>query len=239
MFLLRYRKTSLGPAWILAGPAAFILILGTLFGNVMGHQPAKFVPHLAVGLIVWQYLVSIASTAPRLYIAHRASLMLGHANHMQLVMRAIFSSLLMSLHHTIIIIAVMLIYRVAPTASLFYLIPAGLLMFAHSVWMLVMLGILGARYRDLSEVVEMVMRIAFLATPIIWMVGEEHGRGSIVGVYLVLNPFYHVLEPVRGAILGTPIDPLSWVISAAIAVGGLLLANILYKRYRHLVVLWI
>ena len=26
---------------------------------------------------------------------------------------------------------------------------------------------------------------------------------------------------------------------AAIAVGGLLLANILYKRYRHLVVLWI
>ena len=58
----------------------------------------------------------------------------------------------------------MLIYRVAPTASLFDLIPAGLLMFAHSVWMLVMLGILGARYRDLSEVVEMVMRIAFLAT---------------------------------------------------------------------------
>lgn len=239
MFLLRYRKTIIGPLWILAGPAAFILILGTLFGNVMGHQPAIYVPHLAVGLIVWQYLVSIAGTASRLYPLHRASLMLGKPNHMKLVMRTVFTSLLMSLHHAVIIIAVMMIYRIAPTISLLYLIPAGLLMFAHSVWILVTLGILGARYRDLGEVVEMVMRIAFLATPIIWMVGEEQGRGSIVGVYLVLNPFYHVLEPVRSAILGHDIDPLSWVISTAIAVCGLALANTLYRRYRHLVVLWI
>lgn len=236
-FLLRYRKTFLGPLWIIAGPAMFIIVLGTLFGNVMGHDAKDFVPHLAVGLVFWGYLMSIASAAPRIYLQHRASLLQGRVNHMNLVLRTIFSSFVVFIHQAVIILAVLLIYRIAPTASFLYIVPAVLLAFLHSIWVIVVLGILGARYRDLSEIVEMVMRIAFLATPIIWKVGEQ-GRGSVVGVYLILNPFYHVLEPMRGAILGTPIAPESWAISILIAVVGLGIAELLYRKYRHLVVLW-
>ncbi len=237
-FLLKYRKTFIGPLWIIAGPAMFIIILGTLFGNVMGHDARDFVPHLAVGLVFWGYLNSIATSAPRIYLQFRASLLQGHVNHMNLVMRTIFSSFVVFIHQAVIIIAVLLIYRITPTASWLYFIPAAALTLLHSIWVIVVLGILGARYRDLAEVVEMVMRIAFLATPIIWKVGEEQGRGSIVGVYLVLNPFYHVIEPMRGAILGTPIAAQSWIISFMIALVGLALAEVLYRKYRHLVVLW-
>lgn len=237
-FLLKYRKTFLGPIWIIAGPAIFIIILGTLFGNVMGHNAENFVPHLAIGLIFWGYLVSIASAAPRIYLQFRSSLLQGDVNHMALVMRTIFSSFVVFCHQAVIIVAVLAIYRVTPTASWIYLVPAAALAFFHSVWVIVVLGILGARYRDLAEVVEMIMRIGFLATPIIWKVGEDQGRGSIIGVYLILNPFYHVLEPLRGAVLGTPIAWQSWVISFAIALMGMALAEFLYRKYRHLVVLW-
>jgi ABC-type polysaccharide/polyol phosphate export permease len=237
-FLLKYRKTFLGPIWIIAGPAVFILVLGTLYGRGMGHEAEVFMPHLAVGLVFWSYLVTIASSAPRIYLQFRASLLQGRVNHMNLVMRTIFSSFVVFIHQAVIIVAVLMIYRVTPTASWLYLVPAAALTFLHSVWVIVVLGILGARYRDLAEVVEMVMRIAFLATPIIWKVAEDHGRGSIVGVYLVLNPFYHVLEPMRGAVLGTPIATQSWIISFGIALVGLALAEFLYRKYRHLVVLW-
>ena len=217
----------------------FVLILGTLFGSVMGHNPSTFVPHLTVGLIVWGYLISTVQSGTRLYTRYRSVLMQSRPNHMSIVLRALFNSLIIFLHQAVLIVVVMLFYRIAPTPSLIYLIPALFLMFVHSVWVLVVLGILGARYRDLSEVTDMAMRIAFLATPIIWMAGEQHGQGSIVGVYLILNPLYHVLEPVRGAILGHPIDPMNWVISSALAVIGLALANFLYGRYRHLVILWV
>ncbi len=237
-FLLKYRKTFLGPIWIIAGPAMFIIILGTLYGRVMGHEAEVFVPHLAVGLVFWSYLVTIMSSAPRIYMQFRGTLLQGSVNHMNIVMRTIFSSFVGFIHQAVIIVAVLLIYRITPTASLLYLVPAAALTFVHSIWVVVVLGILGARYRDLAEVVEMVMRIAFLATPIIWKVGEDQARGSIVAVYLGLNPFYHVLEPLRGAVLGTPIAPQSWIISCLIALVGLAVAEFLYRKYRHLVVLW-
>jgi len=238
-FLLRYRKTALGPLWIVTGPAMFILILGTLFGNVMSHDPARFIPYMAAGLVIWNYILSIASAAPRLYTQYRFSLMQGNVNHMTIVLRAVFSSFIVFLHQAAIVVAVMLIYKVKPSVSLLYLLPAGFLLFLHSVWILTALGIVGARYRDLNEVVDMAMRIAFLATPIIWMTGDSQGRGSVVGIYMLLNPFYHVLEPVRGAVLGTPVSSLSWGISALIAGLGLALARWLYMKFRHLVVLWV
>lgn len=237
-FLVKYRETYLGPIWIIVGPSLFILVLGTLFGSVMGHKPETFVPHLAVGLIIWGYINSIASASSRLYLRSRAALMQGSINHMNLVMRMICNATIVFLHQATIILFVLVYYRIYPTTQIFYLIPAIALIFIHSIWILTVFGIIGARYRDLADILEMVMRIAFLATPIIWIAGET-GRGSTVGKYLLLNPFYHVIEPFRGSLLGTPIDPMSWVISSVIAAVGMLIAAHFYKRFRHLVVLWI
>ncbi len=212
-FLIKYRKTMLGPLWIMIGPAMFILVLGELFKNVAAHSNHLFVPNLAAGLVIWNYMASIVNGAPRLYVLNRASLLHGPVNHFNVILKVICSALIVFLHQMVVVIAVM------------------------ALWVLIVLGILGARYRDLAEVVEMIMRIAFLATPIIWMVGDE-GRGSIVGIYLTFNPFYHVLEPLRGALLGTPIAASSWIISASMAALGIALAATMYRRFRHLVVLW-
>ncbi|MGE0054340.1 MAG: ABC transporter permease [Hyphomicrobium sp.] len=237
IFLIKYRKTTLGPLWIMIGPAMFILVLGELFRNVAANSNDMFVPHLAAGLVFWNYVSSIVTTAPRLYVHNRPALLHGAVNHFNIILKVICSALIVLAHQLVIVIGVMILHRVAPTASLILLIPAAALALVHSVWVLIVLGILGARYRDLAEVVEMMMRIAFLATPIIWMVGD-HGRGSVVGLYLALNPFYHVIEPLRGAIIGTPISPWSWVVSTAIAIIGVALATTMYRRFRHLVVLW-
>ena len=236
-FLIKYRKTMLGPLWIMIGPAMFILVLGELFKNVAAHSNHLFVPNLAAGLVIWNYMASIVNGAPRLYVHNRASLLHGPVNHFNVILKVICSALIVFLHQMVVVIAVMALHHVAPTASLLLLLPAAALALIHSMWVLIVLGILGARYRDLAEVVEMIMRIAFLATPIIWMVGDE-GRGSIVGIYLTFNPFYHVLEPLRGALLGTPIAASSWIISASMAALGIALAATMYRRFRHLVVLW-
>jgi len=236
-FLIRYRKTTLGPLWIMIGPAIFVLMLGELFRNVSANSNHLFVPHLAAGFVIWNYISAIMISAPKLYVQNRASLLHGSVNHFNIVLKVICSSLIVFLHQMVVVIAVMLLHRVAPTVSLLLLVPAGALALIHSLWVLVVLGILGARYRDLAEVVDMIVRIAFLATPIIWMAGDD-GKGSVVGLYLILNPFYHVLEPLRGALLGTPIAASSWVISGAIAALGLALAATMYQRFRHLAVVW-
>ena len=82
------------------------------------------------------------------------------------------------------------------------------------------------------------MRIAFLATPIIWMVGEG-GKGAIVGAYLLFNPFYHFIEIFRAPLLGQTVDPISWVIVCVISILGLLFARFMHAHYSRYVALWI
>lgn len=236
-FVTRYRKTVLGPLWVMAGPAVFVLVLGELFRHVTAHANDLFVPHLAAGLIIWNYITNIVNTAPRLYTLHRHSLMHGATNHANIVLKVICNSGIIFLHQSIVILVVMAMHQVPPSAHWLLIVPAAALIVVHSVWVLIVLGLIGARYRDLAEVVEMIMRIAFLATPIIWMAGDD-GRGSVVGAFLALNPFYHVLEPLRGAILGTPVAATSWIISALLAAAGLAFAAYMYRRFRHSAVLW-
>lgn len=236
-FHIKYRKTILGPLWVIAGPAIFVLVLGELFRHVTAHANALFVPHLAAGLIIWNYITNVVNTAPKLYVMHRSSLLHGPANHANIVLKVICNSAIIFLHQSIVIVAVMILHQVPPSAQWLLIPPALALILAHSVWVLIVLGLIGARYRDLTEIIEMAMRIAFLATPIIWMAGDE-GRGTVVGIFLAFNPFYHVLEPLRGAILGTPVSAYSWVISSALAAGGLTFAAYMYRRFRHSAVLW-
>ncbi len=82
------------------------------------------------------------------------------------------------------------------------------------------------------------MRIAFLATPILWMPGTM-GRGGVMGAFLVFNPFYHFIELVRAPLLGNPIAPLSWIVVLAITVAGFALARFFNRRFGRYIPLWV
>ena len=111
------------------------------------------------------------------------------------------------------------------------------ILMANGFWLTMAFGIVGARYRDLSQITAAIMRIAFLATPVIWF---AHGaRGGSLGVFLILNPFYHFLDIVRAPLLGYPIEATTWIAVLLITAGGFGLTIYLYKRYSSLVPLWV
>jgi ABC-type polysaccharide/polyol phosphate export permease len=129
------------------------------------------------------------------------------------------------LHQVVIIVAVFVIFQLAVGFyGLVSLIGLALLI-GNGIWLTFVFRIVGARYRDLSEVVQAVMRIAFLATPIIWMPAQE-GRGDVLGAFLTCNPFYHFLELIRAPLLGNPIAPLSWLVVLFTTVAGFFLAHV-------------
>ena len=141
--------------------------------------------------------------------------------------------------HQLPIIYIVLIYYKIYDFIFEYKYLIGLLFIAlNGVWVTQVFGILGARYRDLSEIFQAVMRIAFLATPIIWMPGEG-GRGGVMGAYLTFNPFYHFLEVVRAPLLGQPVALLSWGVVLAFTVFGFTLAFFMNRRYARFVPLWV
>lgn len=237
-FLIRYRRTLLGPALLLVGPGLFIAILGPLYSEVSGIPPVIFIPHLTIGLIVWTLISGFVIGSTTVFPQNRPQILQGGMRISDLVMVEVFTTVLQFLHQVIMIVAVFVIFWLGIDLYALVSLIGLMLLFANGIWLTLVFGIIGARYRDLTEIVQAVMRIAFLATPIIWMPGEGM-QGGVMGAFLTFNPFYHFVEIVRAPLLGNAIAPLSWLVVLSITALGFALAQLMSARFARQVPLWV
>lgn len=236
-FGLKYRKTLLGPIWLAVGPALFVVFLGYLYSDVMSVELSLFVPHLAVGYIVWTLFSGFVVNASTVYVRRRSEILQGVMRLTDLSLADTFQVFLTFLHQCVVIVGVFLFFRVVPTPYALVSIIGLYLILLNGLWLSVALGILGARFRDLAEIISAIMRLFFFITPIIWM--PIDGKGGVLGNFLILNPFYHFLTIVRAPLLGRPIDNATWGVVLSITVIGFLFASIVYERASKQVSLWV
>ncbi len=237
-FLIRYRKTMLGPLWLLVGPALFIVFLGRLYGHIGSVTAEAFIPHLTIGLVVWTLISGFVISSTMVFPAAKSQILQGGMGLTGIIFVHVFSIILQFAHQIVLIVIVMVIFKVSLSWYALISLVGLALLIANGIWLSVVFGIIGARYRDLFEVMQAIMRIAFLATPIIWT-ADSGGRGSIMGPYLIFNPFYHYLELVRAPLLGKPIAPLSWAVVLSITAIGIVLAWLFKKHFARHVALWV
>lgn len=123
------------------------------------------------------------------------------------------------------------------TASVLVSLIGLILLIINGVWYSIVFGILGVRFRDISEIISAMMGALFFLTPILWM-PETAGRGGILGPYLTYNPFYHYMEIVRAPLLGNPIEMFSWIVVLSITVLGIIVAFIFNRMFSKQLATW-
>jgi len=100
------------------------------------------------------------------------------------------------------------------------------------------LSVVGARYPDIAQTSQTILRLFFFITPIIWM-PTSSGRGAAIGAFMYANPFYYLVEIIRGPLVYSTIP---WfeigIVAAAIPVIWLV-AALVYARAKPYVPLWI
>jgi ABC-type polysaccharide/polyol phosphate export permease len=99
----------------------------------------------------------------------------------------------------------------------------------------VVLGVLCARFRDISPIVINLMQVAFFFTPVMWSPEILKGRAWVAE----LNPLYHLIEIARGPITGRPVHIESWAWSIGLLVFGFAFAQFLMTKYRNRVPYWL
>ena len=228
----------LGPVWLLVGPSLFIFFLGQLYAHIGGVTLSDFLPHLTIGLVTWTLISGFVIGSTTVFQRARAQILQGGFSLRDIVLVDVFSTILQFSHQVVLILAVFLVFQLSVTWYAATSLVGLALLIANGIWLTELFGVIGARYRDLSEVMQAIMRIAFLATPILWMPGGS-GRGGVMGAFLVYNPFYHFLDLVRAPLMGSPIDPLSWIIVICITLFGFLLSWLVRSRLAHNVALWV
>lgn len=242
--LKRYRKTMIGPLWMLLSPVMFIFFLGALLVGLSNTATSIFIPHMTIGLVLWTLIGGYLSRSHSIYRRKQDFLLSGEIRHTDLFLMDNAELFLHFAHQIVLIVFVVLFYDVFSFSHFLYAIPGLMLVLFVGFNMSIIVAILGARFRDLGEIVNSINGIAFLATPIIWMPQSNgstvpNSRAGILEAYMMFNPFYHFLEIVRAPLMGKQADPISWMFAGAMAVISLLVAMFFYRRLRHLCVFWV
>jgi lipopolysaccharide transport system permease protein len=114
-------------------------------------------------------------------------------------------------------------------------LPAMALWLLDALALATLLGGLCARFRDIPPIVGSLMQMAFFVTPVIW-------KPELVGAkqwMLPFNPFFSLLEIVRGPLLGEV--PGAVVYVSALLWSGVLcaIAWLLFARVRGRIAFWV
>lgn len=233
----RYRRSSLGPFWITISMAIMICTIGLVFGKIFKSPIQEFLPFLAIGIIVWNFASTTISEGCGGFISAEGIIKQLPIPLFVHIMRLIWRNLLIFAHNIVILPLIFLAVGKPLGLVAFLSLPGLMLASINLVWIVLILGTICARYRDLPQIIASVLQVVFYLTPIMWMPSLLPQRA---GLYLLdLNPVYHCIEVVRAPLLGQMPSTTNWIFTSALAFFGCLLAFWVYGCYKKRIAYWL
>lgn len=233
----RYRRSVLGPFWLTMSRGILIAAIGLIFGPIFGRPQTEFLPFLASSLIVWSFITTCLGDGCSAFVSAESlikQLPLPLFTH---ILRAWFRNVMILGHDLLIIPIVFAWYRFVPSRVIILALPGFAILGVTLVSSSLILGIICSRYRDAPQIVQSLLRVSFYLTPVMWM-PDQMGTGRRAYI-LLFNPFFHLLQVVRGPLLGTTPTPVNWIVAFLLAVALSIVALLLFHRKRTRIVFWL
>ena len=231
----RYRGSVLGPFWLTLSTAVMVVGLGLLYSSLFKMALRDYLPFIAVSLIVWTMISQIVTDACTSLTSAEGiirQLPLPFSVH---ILRCVFRNLLTAAHSLPLIVLVFLACGTLPGAEALLLIPGFALIAVNAFFVALFLGMLCARFRDIAPIVASVMQLAFFMSPVLW---KPELLGDLA-VWLPLNPFYALMETVRGPLVEGGVPGLVWLSAVAYTLLGAGLATAFFIRFRGRIAFWV
>jgi lipopolysaccharide transport system permease protein len=232
---LRYRGSILGPFWLTASTAVMVAALGIIYAVLFKMDMRQYLPFLSLSLVLWGFISGIVGDATQCFTQSEGMIRSTRMPYTVYAARVVIRNLLVLAHNVVVILGVFALFRLWPGLQMLQILPGLVLWLLDGIAACILLGALGARFRDIAPVIGSIMQIVFFITPIIWKPElMKHGQA-----WLTLNPFYDLLEIVRQPLLGGSVTPR--VAGAAIGFSVLLcgLTALLFTRVRARLAYWV
>ncbi|KAB2672377.1 ABC transporter permease [Brucella intermedia] len=233
----RYRRSRVGAFWLTLNMAVFIGALGLIFGTLFQSEMREFLPYLCAGIITWGFISTSLSEGCTTFTLSDGIILQVRMPLFIHIMRAIWRNVIIFAHNIVIFPVLILILGKMINFNVLWIIPGFLLICLNLGWMMLILAIVCARFRDMTQVLTNILQVMFYATPIMWMVKILPGHVS--HVFIELNPFYHLIELVRAPLLGSAPTVVNWGYAGVLAIVGWAIAVVFFGRYRWRIAYWL
>ena len=232
---IRYRGSILGPFWLTLSTGAMVAAMGIIYSTLFQIEMHDYLPFLAISQVLWGYLAVLVADACQGYVANESMIRSVRMPVILYAARIVLRNLLILAHNVVVIVAVDLVMWNWPGPVAIYALPALILWLADSLAITVLLGALCARFRDIPPIVASFMQMAFFITPVIWrphLIGDKEWL-------LPFNPFFALLEIVRGPLLGELPGLVVYISAVISSIVLCAIAWLVFTRVRGRIAFWV
>lgn len=231
----RYRGSVLGPFWLTLSTAIMVAGLGLLYSTLFKLPLISYMPFLAVSLLVWNTINQIVGDACTSLIQSEGIIRQMPLPYTVHALRCVFRNIIIAAHNLPLIIVIFAICGVLPGPAALLAIPGLLLITLNAFAAAVFLGMICARFRDIGQIVASAMQFFFFLSPVLWKPELLGARQA----WLPLNPFFVLIETVRGPLLGTGPSALIWASAILYTTAACALALAFFIRFRGRIAFWV
>jgi lipopolysaccharide transport system permease protein len=233
--VLRYRRSMLGPWWITMSMGLLLLGMGPLYAGLFATPLERFYPHLALGIIFWNFLSTTLSDGCQVFIAASPYLKQAAVPRSAFVWRILARQLLFLAHHVVLYVPVALWAGMTWSPRMLLAIPGLLVVVINLHALVITLGFLSARFRDVPNIVTASLQLLMFMTPVFWLPDRVPARAK----FILYNPLAQLLDVLRLPLMDAlPARGTVWFLLLFTTL-NVAVAAWLYRTCRKQVVFWV
>jgi lipopolysaccharide transport system permease protein len=232
----RYQRSWVGQFWITISMLVTIVALGVVYSYLFRMSLREYLPSLTLGIIVWSLISSMVTEACIVFT--------GAGNYLQqvplpksmFVHRMLVRNLVTFAHNMTIVPLLYLAFGIAPGWPALLALIGVAIVTINGFWIGLLLGMLCARFRDMPQMINSLMQIAFFVTPVMW---RQDQLAPQVSWLVDINPLANLLRLVRDPLLGRVPTPFTYVMGMALILAGFSVTLPFFARFRARIVYWL
>ncbi len=217
---VRYKQTALGVVWVILRPVLSVAIFTVVFGYLV-KVPSDGYPYpvfVLAGLIPWTLFSSAVAASGNSLVGSAGLIGKIYFPRLIIPMASIGSAVVDFAFSAAFLLAILPLFGVAWSPSLFWLPVLLLLVFSLAIGVGALFSALIVSYRDFVGLMAYLLQVWMYATPVVYPASLFPEQWRWV---LYLNPMAGLTEGFRAAFLGKPFEPGPMALSVLLSIAAM------------------
>lgn len=229
------RRTQFGLYWVALSTFIFIMALSLVYSAIFSVPLSQYIPYISIGYAVWGFISNTIASAPGVFVTNATYITQRPFPLSLYIVSESIAKFFIFLIQFSVSIAACVFFAVKPTFALLVLPISFFIIIAWAAGVFLLLGVVSVKYRDVGQLVQSLLFIIFLCTPILWDADILQGRA----MFVELNPIYHLIHIIRSPILDGTVPYGSLVAAAGFSASCVLAGSLCAARYGRRIVFWL
>ncbi len=232
----RYRRTVFGPLWATLSLGIFIAAISFVWAPLFKQEVRTYLPYVTAGMVSWSFVSALITEGCSSFTAGEGLIKQLNFPYSTFAFMAVWRNTIVLFHHLAILIVVYIALPERVSFNILLFIPGLLIVVVNGAWMVMLLGMVSARFRDIPPLIGNLVQVMLFITPIFWSPSQ---LGDKARYFVYPNYLFHLVDILRSPLLGDRPAMFSYATTIVGAVLGWAVTFMIYARFRRRIAFWL